>query len=479
MRIPIVIRQIGLVLVINALFLFISFLISWINNESSTVALLYATFITLLFGLFPLVFVPGSSYLSTLEGISIVVFGWIATCLTGTLPYVIWGGEFTFVNAWFESVSGFTTTGSSILADVEYLTSGLLFWRSSTHWIGGVGVIVFALLILPPSATSHLVLLNAEISGLAKQNFRSRSKQIVRILALVYIGLTLSETLLLWIFGMSFFDAINHAFATIATGGFSTKNLSIAAYQSVAIEVIIMLFMLFSGIHFGLIYATFTGSKDNIFRSPIVKYYLLVMVAGIFLVTLKLYYSDFGSLAHSLRYAAFQVISVGTTTGFATIDTAMWPFFTILVLIYFTIQCACVGSTSGGLKFDRVFIFFRSIGRQIKLIQHPRGVFQTRVGKKIVTEEIENQTHMFILLYLFIVFIVTLALTAYNIDLLTSFSASVTTIGNVGPGFGGVSSLGNFGQLPDGAKLILSVNMLLGRLEIMSILSLFFIKSWR
>ena len=479
MRIPIVIRQIGLVLVINALFLFISFLISWINNESSTVALLYATFITLLFGLFPLVFVPGSNYLSTLEGISIVVFGWIATCLTGTLPYVIWGGEFTFVNAWFESVSGFTTTGSSILADVENLTSGLLFWRSSTHWIGGVGVIVFALLILPPSATSHLVLLNAEISGLAKQNFRSRSKQIVRILALVYIGLTLSETLLLWIFGMSFFDAINHAFATIATGGFSTKNLSIAAYQSVAIEVIIMLFMLFSGIHFGLIYATFTGSKDNIFRSPIVKYYLLVMVAGIFLVTLKLYYSDFGSLAHSLRYAAFQVISVGTTTGFATIDTAMWPFFTILVLIYFTIQCACVGSTSGGLKFDRVFIFFRSIGRQIKLIQHPRGVFQTRVGKKIVTEEIENQTHMFILLYLFIVFIVTLALTAYNIDLLTSFSASVTTIGNVGPGFGGVSSLGNFGQLPDGAKLILSVNMLLGRLEIMSILSLFFIKSWR
>ena len=427
MRIPIVIRQIGLVLVINALFLFISFLISWINNESSTVALLYATFITLLFGLFPLVFVPGSSYLSTLEGISIVVFGWIATCLTGTLPYVIWGGEFTFVNAWFESVSGFTTTGSSILADVEYLTSGLLFWRSSTHWIGGVGVIVFALLILPPSATSHLVLLNAEISGLAKQNFRSRSKQIVRILALVYIGLTLSETLLLWIFGMSFFDAINHAFATIATGGFSTKNLSIAAYQSVAIEVIIMLFMLFSGIHFGLIYATFTGSKDNIFRSPIVKYYLLVMVAGIFLVTLKLYYSDFGSLAHSLRYAAFQVISVGTTTGFATIDTAMWPFFTILVLIYFTIQCACVGSTSGGLKFDRVFIFFRSIGRQIKLIQHPRGVFQTRVGKKIVTEEIENQTHMFILLYLFIVFIVTLALTAYNIDLLTSFSDRKST----------------------------------------------------
>lgn len=479
MRIPIVIRQIGLVLVINALFLFISFLISLFNHESSTVALLYATFITLLFGLFPLVFVPGSHYLSTLEGISIVVFGWIATCLTGTLPYVMWGGEFTFVNAWFESVSGFTTTGSSILSDVEKLTSGLLFWRSSTHWIGGVGVIVFALLILPPSATSHLVLLNAEISGLAKQNFRSRSKQIVRILALVYIGLTLSETLLLWIFGMSLFDAINHAFATIATGGFSTKNLSVAAFQSITIEVIIMLFMLFSGIHFGLIYATFTGNKDNIFRSPIVKYYLLVMAAGIILVTLKLYYTDFGDLPHSLRYAAFQVISVGTTTGFATIDTAMWPFFTILVLIYFTIQCACVGSTSGGLKFDRVFIFFRSIGRQIKLIQHPRGVFQTRVGSKIITEEIENQTHMFILLYLFIVFIVTLLLTAFNIDLLTSFSASITTIGNVGPGFGGVSSLGNFGLLPDGAKMILSLNMLLGRLEIMSILSLFFIKSWR
>lgn len=479
MRLPIVIRQIGLVLVINSLFLFISFLISLFNHETSTFALLYGTLITLLFGLFPLVFVPQSNWLSTLEGMSIVVFGWVATCLTGTLPYIIWGGEFTFVNAWFESVSGFTTTGSSILKDVEALPSGLLFWRSATHWIGGVGVIVFALLILPPSSTTQLVLLNTEISGLAKQNFMSRSKQIVRILVIVYLGLTVTEIILLSIFGMSVFDAINHSFATVATGGFSTKNLSIAAYDSLAIEVIIMAFMLLSGIHFGLIYATFTGKKENVFRSPVVKYYVLIIVVGIAMVTAKLFYSDYGDWGSSLRYAAFQVISVGTTTGFATTDTASWPVFTILVLIYFTIQCACVGSTSGGLKFDRVFIFFKSLGSHIRKIQHPRAVIITRIGNKVVTENMEHQTSLFILLYLTILFIVTLALTALNIDLITAFSASATTIGNVGPGFGGVSSLGNFGNLPDAGKLVLSFNMLFGRLEIMSILSLFFIKSWR
>lgn len=295
----------------------------------------------------------------------------------------MWGGEFTIANAWFESVSGFTTTGSTILNNIEALPKGLLFWRSSTHWIGGIGIILFVLLILPQARGNRISIYNTEISSLSKLNFRVKTKKIVQILAIVYLSLTVAQTALLMVFGMNFFDAINHSFATIATGGFSTKNLSIAAYNSLSIEVIVMIFMVLSGIHFGLLYGTFTGSRENIFRSPLVRTFVLVMLIGIVLVSLKLYYSGYFNWWESVRYASFQVISVGTTTGFATIDTANWPIFTQMVLIYFTIQCAMAGSTSGGLKFDRIYIFFRSLAKQMKVLKHPFGVFSTKInGKK-------------------------------------------------------------------------------------------------
>ena len=479
MRFGIVIRHIGNILLFNALFLFVSLLISIYEHDNAIQAFSYTLIISLVFGLFPKLFVPKSDFLTAFEGVLVVTLGWITTCVIGALPFVLFGGEFTFMNAWFETVSGFTTTGSTVLNNIEALPDSILFWRSTTHWIGGIGVILFALVILPASNASRLTLLNTEISEVAKQNFRYRAKQTLHIIAAVYVGLTVLETIALTIAGMGLFDAINHSFATIATGGFSTKNMSVAGFHSVSIEVIIMIFMLLSGIHFGLLFDTVSGKRHNIFNSQIVRWYIIIMFSGILLVSFKLWATEYDSFWTALRYASFQVISLGTTTGFATIDTAAWPFFTQIVLIYFTIQCACVGSTSGGLKFDRVMIFFKSLVKHIKLLQHPRAVKVVKIDGKAISEQVERQTLLFIVFYLFIIFISTLLLTAMDVDIMSAFSATAATIGNVGPGFAKVSSLGNFSTMPDAGKFILSIDMLLGRLEIFGIISLFFLRSWK
>ncbi len=476
MKKEIIIKHLGFVLLLNSVFLFVSFFISLFLHETSTIALLFSALICAIFGIFPLIFVERTQYISFSEGLTIVVFGWLITCIVGMLPYIMWGGEFTLINAWFESVSGFTTTGSTILNEIEGLPKGILFWRSATHWIGGIGVILFILLILPQSKGHRITIYNTEISSLSKMNFRFKARKIVHILAIVYISLTLLETIALMLLGMNFFDAINHSFATIATGGFSTKNLSIAAFNNIGIEIIIMIFMILSGIHFGLIYGTITLKKENLFRSSLVRSFVLVMFIGILLVTLKLYFYGSYDFWSSLRYASFQVISLGTTTGFATEDTAHWPIFTQMILIYFTIQCATSGSTSGGLKFDRVFIFFKLVGKQIKLLKHPNGIFISKFDGKKIDEKLELQTLVFISLYITVFFITTIILSAMNIDGMTAFSASIATIGNVGPGFEKVSSLGNFSSIPDLGKFVLSINMLLGRLEIFNILALIMIK---
>jgi len=478
MRIEIVLRYIGLVLLFNAIFLFVSFLLSLYLSETTGIPLLYSTLIALIFGLFPIIYVQPANYLTILEGITIVVFGWITTCLVGSLPYMLWGGDFSIINSWFESVSGFTTTGSSIVNDIEALPKSLLFWRSSTHWIGGIGVILFILLILPESNTSKLTLLNTEMSKLAKSDFIYRTKEIIKILLYVYLGLTILETVLLKVAGMTFFDAINHSFATIATGGFSTKNLSIASFNNISVEIIIMIFMVLSGIHFGLTFNTILGKKNNIFNSPIIKTYLVFLFAGIVFVSIKLFITGTYTWWEAVRYSAFQVISLGTTTGFATAHTVNWPGFTQIILTYFTIECATAGSTSGGLKFDRVFIFFKAVAKQIKMIQHPRAVILLKAGGKSIDENMENHTMNFIILYVFIIFITTLLLSFLDIDIITAFSSSAATIGNVGPGFGDVGSFGNYSDLPSLGKFILTINMLLGRLEIFGIISLLFIKSW-
>lgn len=479
MRPHIIIRYIGLIFLFNSFFLFLSFLIALYNRDSGLFSLLYSTIIAFIFGIFPLIYVPPAKEINSREGFLIVVLSWLLTCLLGVIPYVLWGGEFTFTNAWFESVSGFTTTGSTILNDIEALPKSLLFWRSSTHWIGGIGIIIFALVVLPNIGHVRAMLVKSEFSSLAQHNFIQNTKQVMRVLVLVYLGLTLLETIALWLAGMSLFDAVNHSFATIATGGFSTRNLSIAYYDNAAIDIIIIIFMFLSGIHFGLLFYTITGNSYNIFKSGVVKFYFFSTVVGILFVALNLYLNNFFNFPRSLRYAAFQLVSLSTTTGFANANSTIWPSFSIMLLIYFTLQCACAGSTAGGIKVDRILIMLKALHIQIRKFHHPNAVIVLKVDNKSVNPEAVNNAILYIVLYILIVFISALLLTAMGVDSLTSFSGSAATMGNVGPGFNQVFSLGNYASLPSAAKWVLSGNMLLGRLEIFALISLVFYRSWR
>jgi len=471
-RTRVVIKYLGYILLFNALFLFISAIISFFNKENSLNALLFSAALCATLGVFPYIFVEKIEEIRFHEGLSISVLGWIITCIVGMIPYFIWGGEFTFTNALFESVSGYTTTGASILNNVEALPKGLLFWRVSTSFIGGVGIILFVLLVLPEKKGVQSSFYRSEVSDLSKMSFRTRSRHITRIIATVYFSLIIVETVLLKLLGMSFFDAVCHSFSTIATSGFSTKNRSIASYDNVWIEMVIMFFMLISSLHFGLVYATMTRKKHNIFTSRPTRMYMFVVAIGILLITFQLTQEKMFGFWESLRYAAFQVVALTSTTGLVTADTSLWPLFSIILLIYFSFQCGMVGSTAGGIKFDRIYLFFSSFNKQLKLILHPNGIYALKMDKKVIEHDLELQIIVFIILYILTFFTTSLLLSAMGIDGVTAFSASFATIGNVGPGFGGVSSFGNYAQLPDAAKYLLSANMLLGRLEIMNVFAL-------
>lgn len=476
MRKEAVIKFIGYVLLFNAVFLYASALISLFLNETSFVPLFYSGLVCTILGLFPLIFTERIDEIRFTEGLAISVIGWFITCIVGMLPYVMWGGEFTLANAFFESVSGYTTTGATILNDIESLPKGILFWRSSTHWIGGMGVILFVLLILPQAKGLRSSLYKTEVSNLSRMNFKTKARQIARIIGIVYISLTIVQTIILWFLGMTFFDAICHSMSTIATGGFSTKNTSMAFYNNFWMEITIVVFMMLSSLHFGMLYVTIIGKKPNIFHSKSVRSYFLVILIGILVTAYKLYDENVYNLADSLRHSMFQVTSLVSTTGFATVDTSVWPVFSIIVLMYFTIQGSMVGSTAGGFKFDRIFLFFQTLKKQLRLIQHPQGVFASKIDDEVVAKGIEIQTLSFLVIYILTFFIVTVILTFMDIDGLTAFSASITSIANVGPGFGKIiGSLGNYSALPDAAKYVLSIEMLLGRLEIMNILALFLV----
>ncbi len=472
MRLSVVFRYVGFVILLSSIFLLISFFISVFYDSKPEVELLFCAIISFLFAVFPLIFVPPATTISSREGLFIVVISWLGTCLIGSLPYFLYGGEFQFINAIFESVSGFTTTGASILSDVEALPKGLLFWRSSTHWIGGVGIVLFVLVIVPYMGKTTMVLYNSEMSPLAKDNFHYRTKTALKILLWVYIGLTVFETLLLVIFGMNYFDAINHSFATIATGGFSTKNLSIAYYNSISIEIIIMIFMFLSGIHFGLLFSTLLFGHFNIFRSEVVRYYFIISVIGILFITIDLVNSNIESFWTSLRYASFQLLSLSTTTGFASADSASWPSLSKILLIFFTMQCACAGSTAGGIKIDRVLLFWKSVKRHIKKSNHPNAIVFVKLEKRVIEEEVISSSLMYIIFYVIIVFFSAACVAAMGTDIMTAISGAAATMGNVGPGFGSVSSMANYGGLPDAAKIIYSIDMLLGRLEIFAFISI-------
>jgi trk system potassium uptake protein TrkH len=396
------------------------------------------------------------------------------------LPYILWGGEFSFINAWFESVSGYTTTGSTILVDIEALPAGLLFWRSSTHWLGGVGVVLFSLVILPSLGRSKVIMSNVELSSLAKENFRYRTQKILLILTVVYIGLTILQTLLLKIAGMNWFDSVNHAFSTISTGGFSTKNLSVGYFNNVWIDVICIVFMTIASIHFGLIFSTFIRNQNNIFRSEVVRFYILGIIAMIVCLVLNLKFSgNYDTFGEALRFGAFQVTSVISTTGFATANTNLWPPFAILLLIYCGFQCGCAGSTTGGLKADRILLLFKAIRARIIQQQHPNAIVRVKLDGLSQENSLISSVTLYIVFYLVLTLVGGLLISLTGEDLLTSFSSSYASMGNVGPGFGAVGSIDNYSSLTVFAKIICTMLMLFGRLEIFGFIHLLFLHSWR
>ena len=481
MRLSVILRYVGTVMLCVSAFMVMSAVISYINNvDSGFYPLLLSSLLTFTLGVFPMLFVPRATSISNKEGFSIVVGSWVLASVVGMFPYLIWGGEFSLVNAWFESVSGFTATGATILNDIEELPQGLLFYRTSSNWLGGVGVVMFALVILPSLGTSRMSLSNVELSSLAKDNYRYRTQIIVRILLIVYLGLTIATTLALKFAGLRWFDALNHAMSACATAGFSTKNASIAFYDNVAVELILAGAMLISSLHFGLIYATFIRKGNNIFRSEVVKTYLLIIVVATLLVATSIFGANvYTNIWESLRHSFFQVVSLITTTGFSTADTNIWTPFAIVVLIFVSIVCACAGSTSGGMKVDRLLIFCKILWARIRRQQHPNAVIRIRIDGVVQDNDMLNSVVVFMVTYFGLIFFATFTNTLFGQDLMTAFTSAVACIGNVGPGFGEVGSMGNFANIPAILKIQNSLLMLMGRLEIYGFIQLFFLKWWR
>lgn len=481
MRPSVVLRYIGIMLLFVASFMLLAAIVSFVSGrDSAYYPLLLSTLLTALLGAFPLIFVEKSEQISNKEGYCIVVGAWLVACVVGMFPYLIWGGEFSLVNAWFESVSGFTTTGASILNNVEGLPRGMHFWRISSAWIGGMGVVMFALVIMPSLGRNKMTLSSVELSSLAKDNYRYRTQIIVRILLVVYLGLTAITTLALKAAGMCWFDALMHGMSTAATCGFGTKNTSIAWFNSVPVEMVILCGMTLSGIHFGLIFATITGKRNNMFRSEVTRVYLWTVAVVSVLIALSLRLSDiYPSLGESLRHSAFHVVATITTSGYATADSNVWTPFAIVLLIICSIVCACAGSTSGGLKVDRILYAFKIVRNRVRRQQHPNAVLRVRIDGTIQDDSVLDTVMTFIVIYMVFIFIGTLFSTLCGVDLTTSFTSAVSSMGNVGPGFGDVGSMSNYSTLPSAVKLSNTLLMLLGRLEIFGLIQLFFIKWWR
>ena len=476
MNIRVISKNVGLALLVSALFMFLSMLVSVFNGMDSAFAPLAISFIiTFIFGAFPFVFVRESVAISVSDGFLIVVLSWLLSFIFGMLPYVLWGGEFTITNAWFESVSGYTTTGATILNDIEALPKGLLFWRSSTHFIGGLGVVVFLLLVLPSASPFRLKLSKLELSSLSREGYRSRSMKTVRIIVSVYLGITIFSTLTFWILGMSFFDAVNHAFSVVSTGGFSTKNLSVSHFGSTAINYAVAFYMLAASLHFGLVYSVIiTRSVKPLVKNPVFRYYIasILVMSLLIMFSLKLQ-GNCDSWFKAASDSFLQVCCYVTTTGFGIVDNASWPFMCGIVLLFASLQCGCSGSTVGGMKADRLYIVFQTLARQIRSGLHPSSVSKIRAGGHYLTDSEALPVLLYVILYCSIMIIGILLLTLCGVDVLPAVSGTVALMGNVGPGLGELGSFGNFASQPAVAKFIYSILMILGRLEIYPVLAVF------
>lgn len=472
MNIKAISTNVGKALLVSALFMFLSMIVSIINGRDEAFGPLLISFIiTLLVGAFPFIFVRDRQQVTLKDGFLTIVLSWLLSFIFGMLPYVLYGGEFTFINAWFESVSGFTTTGSTILNDIEALPKSLLFWRSSTHFIGGLGVVVFLLLVIPDASPYRLKLTNMEMSSLSKEGYRYKSSKVVWIITTVYVSLTTAILLSLWAAGMSFFDALNHAFSIAATGGFSTRNLSIGAYGSDTINLIVLFYMALCAMHFGLIYAVFATRSFKPFKNSVTAYYFgSIAVMSVLIMFSLLTEGGYDSFGRAVMDSTFTVVSYMSTAGFAICDNAHWPWLAGVVLLFASFQCGCAGSTTGGIKVDRILIAFKAISNEIKHRLHPSSVSHTRLSGHHLADDAVSAVLMYIVVYFIVIFISIISVMLCGCEATEAVSGVIASVGSVGPGLGELGCLDNYSAQPAMAKFIYAFDMFLGRVEIYPVL---------
>ena len=463
--------------------------------KDDMMAFVYATIVTLCVGLILRFTLKLSEpELGIREGFAIVTLGWVVVALFGSFPYLFAGifsiegrtswVEFSF--CYFESMSGFSTTGATVLTEIEHLSHAMLFWRSFSHWLGGMGIVVLAVAILPMLGVGGMQLFRAEAPGPQTDRLTPRIAQTAKLLWGVYILLSVVETLLLWLGNMTLFDALCHTFGTMATGGFSTKNQSIRHYDSIYIETVITVFMFLAGTNFALHYRALRGDVKSYFKDTEFRFYCIVVFVGILLISWNIVrfknidgQVPYDSVWDSIRYAAFQVVSITSTTGYGTADFEMWPALSQFILITLMFYGGCAGSTGGGMKQIRFLLLIKQSGAEIKRLIFPHAILPVRVNDRVVPSEVLTHVLGFFFFFIGIFAIVTCIMSTLGLDLITAASCTIAAMGNIGPGLGDVGPLDNYAHIATAGKFILSFCMLLGRLEIYTVLILFSSNFWK
>lgn len=477
----VIIKVISILLLINGAFMLTCLPFSLYFKEGGLIPIILSAGITLSVGLV-LWFIArnnSSNELRKKDGYLIVTLGWLSMSFFGSLPYILSGVIPELTNAFFETLSGFSTTGASVLTDIESTPKGILFWRSLTQWIGGMGIIVLTVAILPLLGIGGMQLFVAEAPGISPDKLSPRIKETAKRLWIIYLGLTTTELLLLWAGGMTFFDAINHSLTTMATGGFSTKNASVAHFSDPFLQYVIIFFMFLAGTNFTMTYMGLHGKFLKVLKNEEFRLYLGFCVIASITVGIIIYSLGHDTFEKSIRDALFQVVSVVTTTGFVTHDYTSWTSF--LTLLFFLLMFAggSAGSTAGGVKLVRHILLIKNSVIELKRQLHPSAIIPVRFNGKAVNRDITFNVLAFIMIYILTFCIGTMAVASFGIDFNTALGAVATTLGNIGPGIGEVGPVDNFAHLPFGVKWILSFMMLIGRLELFTVMILFTPYFWR
>ncbi|MFQ5900004.1 MAG: TrkH family potassium uptake protein [Thermodesulfobacteriota bacterium] len=481
MRLKAILYLLGALSIFLSLSMLIPLLVSLSYGEGDTLAFLLSAGITFAIGLpFFLLFHVSEIEINHKEGFAIVAFGWVLIGLFGALPYLFSGALGSWIDAYFESVSGFTTTGATVFPSLKGLPHGVLLWRSLTHWLGGMGIILFSMAILPILGVGGMQLYRVEAPSVASSDrLAPRIVATARLLWLVYLIITGALVFFLLIAGMPLFDAVIHAFGTVATGGFSNMELSIESYNSPLIESIILVFMLLSAtnfaLHFNLLHRGISTYKNN----TEFRFYIAIIFISVVLVTWNLRANYYPTFVEAFRYASFNTVSISTTTGFSSTDFARWPYFSQYILVFLMIIGGSVGSTAGAIKTLRITILLKAGYRELRRLIHPHAVVPLKLNSRVVPSEAVMGVMGFTFLYLLIFVLSSLAMTFMGMDIISAISSVASTLGGVGPGLGKLGPLSNYGSILPLGKGVLIMNMLLGRLEIYTILVLFLPEFWR